>query len=194
VPPLLSLVAYRWLGPAGALAAIALAGLSPTLVVYANEAKPYGNDAFVTVAVLAATLAVRDRRERPSAGARSSCAGSWASSFRSPAAFVLPAALASLALDPVVRGERRRGLAACAAAWAATLAALYSNLRRGRAQSPSAGGIRRRPFLFPGAGFEGRACSPCGDDLALVRRDRLAHPGPCRMGAGGGGAWCSRPG
>src|SRR6185369_6571634 len=61
VPPVLSLVAYRWAGPPGALATIALAGLSPTLLVYANEAKPYGNDAFVTVAGLAATLAVRDR-------------------------------------------------------------------------------------------------------------------------------------
>ena len=156
VPPLLSLVAYRWLGPAGALAAIALAALSPTLVVYANEAKPYGNDAFVTVALLASTLAVRDR---PAASGRW-CAllmcGVVGLLLSIPAAFVLPAALTSLALDPAVRRERRRWLFACAIAWGATLVALYLGLYAAGARNPHQQQGYEQAFLFPGAGFEGR--------------------------------------
>jgi hypothetical protein len=157
VPPVLSLVAYRWLGPAGALAAIALAGLSPTLVVYANEAKPYGNDAFVTVAVLAATLAVRDRPGAAPRWCALGLCGIVGLLLSIPAAFVLPAALASLALDPVVRGEKRAWLAACAMAWAATLAALYLGIYGVAARNPHQQEGYEQAFLFPGAGFEGRA-------------------------------------
>jgi hypothetical protein len=156
VPPLLSLVAYRWLGPAGALAAIALASLSPTLVVYANEAKPYGSDAFVTVAVLAATVAVRNR---PGATLRW-CAlvlcGILGLLLSIPAAFVLPAALVSLALDPEARAKRA-GLVACALAWAATVAAVYLGIYNLAASSDGQQGAYEQAFLFPGAGFEGRA-------------------------------------
>ena len=157
VPPVLSLVAYRWLGPAGALAAIALAGLSPTLVVYANEAKPYGNDAFVTVAVLAATLAVRDRPGATFRWCALVLCGIVGLLLSIPAAFVLPAALASLACDPVVRGEKRAWLAACAMAWAATLAALYLGIYGVAARSPNQQQAYGQAFLFPGAGFPGRA-------------------------------------
>jgi hypothetical protein len=157
VPPVLSLLAYRWLGAAGGLITIALASLSPTLVVYANEAKPYGSDALITVALLAAALAVRDR---PAASGRW-CAlllcGIAGLLLSIPATFVLPAALLSLALEPVVRGEKRRWLAACAIAWAATLAALYLGLYGVGARNPHQQQGYEQAFLFPGAGFEGRA-------------------------------------
>jgi hypothetical protein len=156
VPPLLSLVAYRWLGPAGALTAIALASVSPTLVVYANEAKPYGNDAFVTVAVLAATLAVRDRPGSAGRWCALVLCGIVGLLLSIPAAFVLPAALASLALDREARAKRG-ALAACALAWVATLAALYLGIYNVAARSANQQRAYEQAFLFPGAGFEGRA-------------------------------------
>src|SRR5262244_706024 len=42
----------RLAGPSAALAAVALAAFSPTLVRYTDEVKPYGTDALVTAAVL----------------------------------------------------------------------------------------------------------------------------------------------
>jgi hypothetical protein len=156
VPPLLSVVAYRWLGSSGALIALALASLSPTLVFYANEAKPYGGDAFVTVAVLAAALRVRDR---PSAAGRwvlLAATGVAAILLSIPAAFVLPAALAALVVDPAVRGERR-WLVAAAIAWMATLAAVYLFIYGVAARSPQQQEGYDQAFLFPGPGFESRA-------------------------------------
>src|SRR5216683_5108413 len=106
LPPLLALVAYRWLGPAASLATIALASFSPTLVFYANEAKPYGSDAFVTVVLLAATLAVRDRPTATRRWVLLLSFGVLGLLLSIPAAFVLPAALAALALEPAGRREK----------------------------------------------------------------------------------------
>jgi hypothetical protein len=157
VPLLLSLVAYRLLGPSGGLIAIALASVSPTLVFYANEAKPYGSDAFVTVAVLAATLAVRDGPASPWRWIMLAGGGVLGLLLSIPAAFVLPAALAALALDGGPRRERLPWLAACALAWAATLALLYLGIYGASARSPQQQEGYEQAFLFPGAGFEARA-------------------------------------
>jgi dolichyl-phosphate-mannose-protein mannosyltransferase len=156
LPPLLALLAYRWLGPAGSLATIALASLSPTLVSYANEAKPYGSDAFVTVASLAGTLAVRDR---PTTGRWTLLLSSGVLGLllSIPAAFVLPASLAALALEPVERRARLRWIAACGLAWAATLVALYLGIYRAAARNPYQQQGYDQAFLVPGPGFAGRA-------------------------------------
>jgi hypothetical protein len=157
VLPLLALVAYRLLGPAGGLVAIALASLSPTLVFYANEAKPYGNDAFVTVLVLAATLAVRDRPHATGRWLALAATGVVGLLLSIPAAFVLPAALAALAMDPTVRRERWRGPAVCALAWAATLAGLYAGIYRAAAHNPYQQQGYDQAFLSPGPGWADRA-------------------------------------
>ena len=157
VPPLLSLVAYRWLGAAGSLITVALASLSPTLVIYANEAKPYGSDALVTVAVLAATLWLRDRPSSASRGATLVVTGAAGLLLSIPAAFVLPAAFAALLVDPAVRRERRWWFVVAAIAWAATLAALYLVIYGPSARSAPQQQGYEQAFLFPGPGFEGRA-------------------------------------
>jgi len=155
--PLLSLVAYRWLGAAGSLITIALASLSPTLVVYANEAKPYGSDALVTIAILAATLWLRDRPA--SSGRRGAflATGVAALLLSIPATFVLPAAFAALLVDPGVRRERPWWLGVTAIAWTATLAALYLVIYGPAARSAPQQQGYEQAFLFPGPGFEGRA-------------------------------------
>jgi len=157
VLPLLALVAYRLLGPAGGLATIALASLSPTLVFYANEAKPYGSDAFVTVLVLGATLRVRDRPSATSRWLALAATGVAGLLLSIPAAFVLPAALAALAVDPATGRERWRSLAACATLWAATLAALYFAIYRAAARNPYQQQGYDQAFLSPGPGWVDRA-------------------------------------
>jgi len=157
LPPLLALVAYRWLGPAASLATIALASFSPTLVFYANEAKPYGSDAFVTVALLAATLAVRDRPTATRRWVLLLSFGVLGLLLSIPAAFVLPAALAALALEPAGRREKLRWLPACGIAWAATLAALYLGIYRAAARNPNQQEGYGQAFLLPGPGFQERA-------------------------------------
>lgn len=55
----LTLAAAKAFGRAAMIAAASLAALSPALIRYSNEAKPYGTDAFVTTALLLA-FAARD--------------------------------------------------------------------------------------------------------------------------------------
>jgi hypothetical protein len=107
--------------------------------------------------VLAATLAVRDRPGATPRWCALGLCGVVGLLLSIPAAFVLPAALASLACDPVVRNEKRARLAACAMAWAATLAALYLGIYGVAARNPHQQEGYEQAFLYPGAGFEGRA-------------------------------------
>ena len=157
VPLLLSVVAYRWLGSAGALITVALASLSPTLVFYANEGKPYGSDALVTVAVLGAALRVRDRPSSTGRWGLFVATGILGLLLSIPAAFVLPAALAALLLDPAVRAERRAWLVATTIAWVATLAVVYLFIYGVAARNPHQQQGYDQAFLFPGPGFESRA-------------------------------------
>jgi hypothetical protein len=64
--PLMALVGFRLAGPLAAVVAVSLTALSPALIRYANETKPYGVDAFA--AALFAWLALR-LGDRPSPGA-----------------------------------------------------------------------------------------------------------------------------
>ena len=119
-------VAKRLLAPIEALVAVALVALSPFLIYYANEVKPYGIDALVTTLLILAALRVQ---ERPDAGAR------WTALALGGMAAILisipaPLVLAGVALFLLARPEVRRasgfarsgGLTAGAWAVAAALA------------------------------------------------------------------------
>jgi hypothetical protein len=82
--PLLWLVARALLGRAGALVALAVAALSPQLVRYANEVKPYSSDACVTLVLLALALVVLRRPAAGGGGRRSSPWGPSRSTSRRP--------------------------------------------------------------------------------------------------------------
>src|SRR5438552_2654300 len=105
-------------GTGAALAAVAMAAFSPTLLRYADEAKPYGPDALVTAALVLAALAVAE------AGTRRrwlllAVTGVVALVASIPAAFVLAGIAGALALHPPARHTHTRALVACAAGWAA---------------------------------------------------------------------------
>ena len=58
--PLMALVGSRLAGPLGGVMAVSLTALSPTLIRYANEAKPYGVDAFASALFLGLALRLGD--------------------------------------------------------------------------------------------------------------------------------------
>ena len=64
-------VARRLLPPIEALVAVALLALSPFLIYYANEVKPYGIDALVTALCSRRRSASRNSRRRAGVGSRS---------------------------------------------------------------------------------------------------------------------------
>jgi len=59
--PLMALVGFRLAGPPGGVMAVSLTALSPALIRYANETKPYGVDAFATALFVGLALRLGDR-------------------------------------------------------------------------------------------------------------------------------------
>jgi 4-amino-4-deoxy-L-arabinose transferase-like glycosyltransferase len=148
-------VARRLAGTAAALAAVALAAFSPTLIRYTDEVKPYGTDALMTAAVLLAALSVaRDgsRRSWLALGA----IGPVSLLVSIPATFVLAGTLVALALHPAVRRDRLRALGACALVWAAAAVLLYVLYYRRAATNPHQHEGYGFAFVTPGPGFAKR--------------------------------------
>lgn len=126
---LFALVARRLLPPWPALLALALFVVGEPLLYQSSEAKPYSSD--VAFALLLTWLALRALDGR-SISARTvapvAVAGTAAVWFSYPAAFVLAAAFAALALR-AWEGERRRSLlllGSIGAIWAASFLVLYT--------------------------------------------------------------------
>lgn len=126
-PPVLWLLARRILSERQALLALALAAVSPLLLRYGNEFKPYGPDASIAALLTLLGLMVA---ERPASLARWSwlalggTVAAWAST---PSAFVLAGIAVALAAKPEVRHAprtRRAGIA-CAAVWALAFVPAY---------------------------------------------------------------------
>jgi hypothetical protein len=126
--PLAFALARRRLSPGGAIFALAALALSPTLIYYAAEAKQYGFDVFVAVALLLALddLGARELDLRAGAGAALIGVGALACSH--PALFVLAAIGTAAALRALARGGLRAlaPLALVGASWVAGFATLYA--------------------------------------------------------------------
>ena len=107
--------------------AASIAALSPLLLYYSTEVKPYGTDALVSAALALATLRVLENAEDRRRWLVLVCAGAVGLVAAFPAAFVLPACWgALLASGDVRRSPRaRRMLLLAALIWAATLALPY---------------------------------------------------------------------
>ena len=149
-------IARRLAGTPAALAAVALAAFSPTLVRYTDEAKPYGTDALLTGAVVLAVLFVAEAPSRRRWLALAAM-GLVAVLASIPATFALAGAVAALALHPAVRRDRFRALAACALVWALAVALLYLSFYRPEARNPHHQEGYGFAFLTPGPGFADRA-------------------------------------
>jgi hypothetical protein len=121
-------VAKRLLPDDGALVALALVALSPLLVYYSNELKPYSLDALVSVGLVGGALAVLDHPDDRRAWRWLALGGMAAPLLSTTAPFVMAGVAACLLLEPRVRaapGITRRAAATSAAWVAAGLVALF---------------------------------------------------------------------
>ena len=107
--------------------AAAIAALSPLLLYYSNEVKPYGTDALVSATLVFVTLRVLENAADRRRWFILLFAGGVGLVAAFPAAFILPACWAALLASANVRRSPhgRRMLSATALAWAATLALPY---------------------------------------------------------------------
>ena len=107
--------------------AAAIAVLSPLLLYYSNEVKPYGTDALVSATLVFVTLCVLENAADRRRWFILLFAGGVGLVAAFPAAFILPACWAALLASANVRRSphARRMLSATAVAWAATFALPY---------------------------------------------------------------------
>ena len=99
-------VARRFLSPEGAVLAVGVTALSPILVYYANEVKPYGPDALVTALLVGQAARLLERPDDAGRWRLLWVAGAvllWASS---PALFVLGGIGLALLASPAARATR----------------------------------------------------------------------------------------
>lgn len=121
-------LALRLFNPFGALAALLLLALAPSLVEFAANVKPYSTDIFMTVLIL--SLAT-PQLERPSLSARAAAglivAGLAAVVMSFPAVYILAAAGGTLFCQFTLQRRWRDSLviAGVSALWLAGFAALY---------------------------------------------------------------------
>ncbi len=96
-------VARRVLPPWPAAVAVLFAALSPMLIYYANEVKPYGVDALWLALLTLLALRLGERPEARGRWVALLLTGTWVALASSPAPFVLAAAGLALVLMPGVR-------------------------------------------------------------------------------------------
>src|SRR5687767_8376428 len=130
--PLMWRVARRLLPAPAAVLAVALVALSPSLVRYAAEVKPYGLDALVTLALLDRTFAATRPGARPGQWWLLAGVGVIAAVSSTPAVFVMAGVVAFvLVRGAMVRdGILARRAIALSAGWAVTVAVLMATVFR----------------------------------------------------------------
>lgn len=120
-------VARKCLSPEAVLPAAALFALSPFLIYYASELKPYSSDAAVSLALLLLALHLAEGGVTRRRAALLAAAGVAAVGFSFPAALVLGGIVVALAARYARAGDRRSlgMLAAVCAAWAVAFGVPY---------------------------------------------------------------------
>lgn len=143
------MLARRLLDVRGAALALGLAAVSPLLLYFSNEVKPYGSDALVTVVLTWLALDVLDAPESPWAWRRLLGGGLIGMLVSTPAAFVLAGIGLALVAHPVIRGSRAgwMRLAGTGAAWLLLFVVGYLTVYRGTANSEYMQTIWRNDFL-----------------------------------------------
>ena len=121
-------VGRRLLPTGGVLVALALVALSPLLVYFSNELKPYSSDAMVTLLLALVALRVGERPDGRARWIVLALGGALAAAFSTTAAFVLAGVVAYLVVSGAVRRAPgvlvNAGLVAAVWAVAAVLLAL----------------------------------------------------------------------
>jgi hypothetical protein len=155
IPIVTYLLALRIAGRGVAVFAASLTALSPSLVQYSVQLKPYETDALVCVGLLLAACVEARRRAVGGPGPWTTAIGAIAVWVSVTAPFVLVAI--AVAFWPPSRG-RRRAMAATLACWGISFAIAYWWIYRSAAANPYLGwfwGDRLLTIWIPG--FWGRA-------------------------------------
>jgi Dolichyl-phosphate-mannose-protein mannosyltransferase len=130
VIPLLHGVARRFVDARTALIAAAIGAVSPLLIQYSIEAKPYSVDLLASLALLHLGLDWSDRPASAEAAWRAAAVGVLAVWISTPAILVLVGIAAALWLAPVKARPPRSRLCAILALWGVSFAAAYSVVYR----------------------------------------------------------------
>ena len=131
------MLARRLLDVRGAALCLAFAALSPTLIYFSNEVKPYGPDSLAAAVLIWLTLDVLDAPDSRRAWRRLAAGGVIAMLFSTPSVFVLAAVAAALVAKPAI-GRTRIGwmrLVVTGSLWLAIFALGYLTVYRGAATS-----------------------------------------------------------
>jgi 4-amino-4-deoxy-L-arabinose transferase-like glycosyltransferase len=126
----------RFLEPWPAVLALALLASSPALLRHATEAKQYGIDAPMAVALLVAALPILDARETVGRWLLLIGAGLIGIAFSMPAVFVIAGIWVALALRPARRARGIAWLVAAAALWGGTFVSIYLKFYAHTASDP----------------------------------------------------------
>jgi hypothetical protein len=131
------MIARRLMGASGAALCLALASLSPLMIYYSNEVKPYITDALFAVVVMWLALDVLDAPDSRRAWVRLAVCGAVAILFSTPSIFMLAGAGMALVASPRIRSSRAGWLrlVVTGAAWVAMFAAGYLTIYRSTATS-----------------------------------------------------------
>jgi len=160
------LVGRRILGAAPALLALLLAAVSPYLVYFSNELKPYGLDAAVALALVAVALRVLERPADRTRWAVLAVAGVVALPLSSPAVFTLAAVGAALLATAEVRRTAPALVVGLGVLWAVAFATVYLLFLRHAAGNALLRAWFEEAFLVPGApDFAERVATAAGQVL-----------------------------
>ena len=143
------MLARRLLDVRGAALCLAFAALSPTLIYFSNEVKPYGPDSLATAALIWLALDVLDAPESRHAWRRLAAGGVIALLFSTPSVFVLAAVGVALVAHPAI-GRTRPGwrrLVATGSLWLGMFALGYLTVYRPAATSDFMQGFFDGVFL-----------------------------------------------
>ncbi len=136
-----------------ALTATALAAISPALVYYANDAKPYSIDGLITIALLGLTFDTLHMPSSKRAWQRLLIAGGIGVLISTTACFILSGIATALLLASPwrVHPEAQKRLAAALLVWGGPFLILYLALQRPAAANPYLQRFWEASFLTPGS-------------------------------------------
>lgn len=136
LPPLVWLVGRRLLGGPGGTMAAALTALSPLVLQYGRQVKPYTLDAVVALGLLWLGLNWLNAPEEQRHARRLAVAAVVAPWLSTAAAFVVAGLVAVVSTEPKERRPAGRALALVGLAWAASLTLAYLWIYRPAAEDP----------------------------------------------------------
>jgi len=134
--PLLLLIARRLLGVVAATLAVSIAAVSPQLIQYSGEVKPYSLDLAITLGLVWLALEVRDAPQNIARRRRLALGGLLAIWASAPAAFTLAAIGGALMVAPPKARLRYRFVLGTSCLWAASFALAYAIVYAPAAKSP----------------------------------------------------------